>query len=258
MKTTTEYWRKWWNEYALRSGGDYVTDRGTTLRIDELEARAAKQFLDAVSPKLTDVVLDAGCGTGVNFEPLHGRVAEIVALDISEEMLARAEQRISAEGMGNIRLVHGSVTDMVFSSGTFDTVICTSVLQYLNDSECEAALREMIRVCKDGGTLIIHLKNRTSLYGISLACMKLLARMLRRRTIPDYYRPRAWYERIITKFGGRTVDYDSFGIITLVKIPQSVLRHLLLWEMRLITWRRLRKYGVNYKMTVRVRKGTAS
>jgi ubiquinone/menaquinone biosynthesis C-methylase UbiE len=252
MKTTTEFWRYWWNEFGKRSSADFEVDRGTTLRIDELEQRAVRQFLEAIDPKPTDLVLDAGCGTGVNFSRLSGRVADIVGIDLSEEMLGRAERRIAAEKIKNVRLLLGNVAHIEFPSGTFDKVVCTSVLQYLNDDECEAALKEMIRVCKYRAIMVIHLKNRTSLYGLTRMMVQFIARLIRRRTTPDYYRPRAWYELTISRLGGSIVDYDSFGIFTLVKMPQSILRRLLQLEMKLQERSWLKKFGVNYKMTIRI------
>jgi ubiquinone/menaquinone biosynthesis C-methylase UbiE len=252
MKTTTGYWQVWWNEFAQRSGADFEADRGTSLRIDELEQRATRQFTEAVDPKPTDLVLDAGCGTGVNFGKLSGRVSGIVGIDLSEEMIKRAERRILANSIANVSVKPGNVMRIEYPDSTFDKIICTSVLQYLNDEECEAALREMIRVCKAGGRMVIHLKNRTSLYGISLRVLKFIARLIHRKTIPDYYRPRIWYEQVIRNMGGRIIDYDSFGIFTLAKLPKAMVSRLLQLEMKLLKGKALKKYGVNYKMTVLV------
>jgi ubiquinone/menaquinone biosynthesis C-methylase UbiE len=236
--------------------GDFEVDRGTTLRIDALEQRAARQFLEAVDPKSTDCVLDAGCGTGVNIAKLSGLVADIVGMDLSEEMIKRAEHRINAQKITNVKLVLGNVTKMEFPSDAFNKVICTSVLQYLNEDEFEAALQEMVRVCKDGGTIVIHAKNRTSLYGLSRRIVQFIARLLRRKTTPDYYRPRFWYERVISKSGGQIVDYDSHGIFTFVPLPRWVVHRLLQMELRLVKRKSLKRFGVNYKMTVRVDKKT--
>jgi ubiquinone/menaquinone biosynthesis C-methylase UbiE len=255
METTTSFWKEWWNDIAQRSNTDYEVDRGTTIPVDELEKRALTQFLVAVDPKPTDYVLDAGCGTGVNFSRLSSLVSTIVGVDFSGEMLKRAEQRISREGLSNVRAVLGDVTKIDFPPKTFDKVICTSVLQYLNDGERESALREMARVCKTGGRIVLHVKNRTSLYGISRVVLQSIGSLFRKRVTRDHYKPRIWYEEVIHKVGGQIIDYDSFGIITFVPLPRFVVRWLLRLEMMLIRGRWLKQFGVNYKLTVRVGQG---
>lgn len=254
MKTTTAFWREWWNECAKHSSADFEVDRGTSLRLYELEQRSEEQFLEAVDPKPTDLVLDAGCGTGVNICKIGALVSGIVGIDFSDEMIKRAEQRISTEKIPNARVMLGDVTRIEFPSDIFDKVICTSVLQYLSDDECMAALREMFRVCKEGGTIVIHAKNQTSLYGLSRKAAQSVARLLRRRTTPDYYRPRVWYERTISRLGAMIIDYDSFGIFTFVPLPKSIVRCLLQLEMMLVKGRGLKKFGVNYKMTVHIQR----
>jgi len=252
MKTSTDFWKDWWNEYGKSSSKNSEVDRGTKLRIDKLEEMSDRQFLEAIDPQPTDRVLDVGCGTGVNFGKISDRVAEITGIDLSEEMIKRAERRVASDVIPNVRLLIGNVTHLEFPTNTFDKVICTSVLQYLNDDECETALKEMVRVSKNGAIIVIHLKNRTSLYGLSRRLLQFVARLMHRRITPDYYRPLTWYEHTISKVGGRIIDYDSFGIFTLVKLPQSIVRYLLQMELLLLKGKWFKKYGVNYKMTVRI------
>lgn len=254
MKTDVSFWKTWWDERAKRSNSDREVDRGTLGQLPSVEKRADQQFLIAVNPQASDVVLDAGCGTGVNCCKLSPFVKAIVAMDFSEEMLNRAKKRLTIAEIPNVKLVLGNVMKMEFLSDSFDKVVCTSVLQYLNHDECVAALRDMVRVCKHGGTLVIHAKNRTSLYGLSLILLKPLARLLGRNVTPDYYRPRHWYERNIVACGGSIVEYDSFGIFTFVPLPRSIVRQVLEAEAKLIRSKWLTRFGVNYKMTVRVNK----
>lgn len=63
-----------------------------------------------------DVVIDAGCGTGLSFSLLRERVGpegRIVGIDTSPEMLARARQRIERAGWDNVDLVEGPVEEAV-------------------------------------------------------------------------------------------------------------------------------------------------
>jgi hypothetical protein len=112
----------------------------------------------------------------------------------------------------------------------------------------------MIRVCRNDGIVVIHAKNRTSLYGIALTLLRGIARVIGRQTSTDFYRPRRWYRRVLGKYGGRIVDYDAFGIFYFPPLPQSVVEPLLQLELQVVKRRFLKRYGVNYRMTVRVHK----
>jgi len=257
-KNTSEYWKDWFDNRAKNASSDYVLNRGTTVRYDELERAAERQFLKAVDPQPTDVVLDAGCGSGRNISLLSGLVKEIAAIDFSEQMLAKAHARVADEKLGNVKLMLGSVTQLQFPNDTFDKVICASVLQYLDDDDCETALREMFRVCKDGGTVVAHIKNGTSLYGLSKVLINMVKRIARKEVLPEYYRSRTWHERTIERLGGMISDFDSFGIFYFVPLPRSIVGPVLRAEIKLVKAKWLKKFGVNYKLTIRVSKHSAS
>ena len=253
-KNTSEYWKGWFDNRAKNATSDYVLNRGTTVRCDELERAAERQFLKAVDPQPTDVVLDAGCGSGRNISLLSGRVKEIAGIDFSEQMLVRASARVADEKLANVKLVFGSVTKLEFLDNTFDKVICTSVLQYLDDDDCATAFQEMFRVCKNGGTIVAHIKNGTSLYGLSKVLANKILRISGKEIMPEYYRSRAWHEHTIERLGGVITDIDSFGIFTFVRLPQSIVPLILRAELKLVKAKWLKRFGVNYKLTIRVSK----
>lgn len=255
MKTNLSFWETWWDERAKRSRSDLEVDRGVSAQPLEVERRSEQQFLAALRPAPGDRVLDAGCGTGVNICKISPLVKEVVAIDLSKEMLGRAQKRIDAAKLRNVTLLKGGISRLEFRDNNFDKIICTSVLQYLDDNECRAALRECIRVCKPGGTLVIHAKNKTSLYGLSLMILKPVAKLFGRNRTPDVYRSRQWYERTLETFGGSIVGYDSFGIFTFVPLNRWLVRVILEIEAKRVRSMWLKRFGVNYKMTVRVNKG---
>ncbi len=95
------------------------------------------------------LVLDAGCGPGgtsARFKPL-GRV---VGLDLAPEALTLA-RRHSLDG-----LVRGSVTALPFADGTFDLVLSFDVIYHLWVGDDRLAVKELARVLKPGGYLLIR------------------------------------------------------------------------------------------------------
>lgn len=101
-------------------------------------------------------VLEVGVGTGKNI-PYYPDDCEMVGIDISSKMLARAKKR-SAE-KENVSLFLMDAEHLGFADECFDHVITTFVLCSIPDPL--AALREMKRVCKPEGTVITleHMKS---------------------------------------------------------------------------------------------------
>lgn len=92
-------------------------------------------------------VLELGCGTGYFTRELAVTGARITAIDISSELLEVAQQKCSS---GNVQFEVRNAYAMTFPDETFDSVVGSSVLHHL---EIEAALKEIQRVLKPGGSI---------------------------------------------------------------------------------------------------------
>lgn len=99
------------------------------------------------------VVLDAGVGTGRNM-PFYPAGAEVVGIDLSPRMLARAARRKAQLGV-DVALVETDVTNIGFTDQRFDFVIATFLFCVLDDEIQLPALRELRRICKPGGEIRI-------------------------------------------------------------------------------------------------------
>jgi ubiquinone/menaquinone biosynthesis C-methylase UbiE len=109
---------------------------------------SAAYVLPALSPGCT--VLDVGCGPGTITAGLGERVApgSVVGVDASADVVALASAEHHA---ANLSFRVGDAYDLDFPDGSFDVVHAHQVLQHLSDPV--AALREMRRVCRPGGTV---------------------------------------------------------------------------------------------------------
>jgi SAM-dependent methyltransferase len=92
-------------------------------------------------------VLELGCGTGYFTRELARSGAEIVALDVSPELLEIARANCSAP---NVRYEIQNAYDLSYPDAVFDSVVGSSVLHHL---EIQDALGEIYRVLKPGGTI---------------------------------------------------------------------------------------------------------
>ena len=92
-------------------------------------------------------VLELGCGTGYFTRELARSRADIVAIDVSPELLELARANYSAP---NVRYEIQNASALSYPDAVFDSVVGSSVLHHL---EIEEALREIHRVLKAGGTI---------------------------------------------------------------------------------------------------------
>ena len=92
-------------------------------------------------------VLELGCGTGYFTRELARSRADIVAIDVSPELLEIARANCSGR---NVRYEIQNASALSYPDGVFDSVVGSSVLHHL---EIEEALREIHRVLKAGGTI---------------------------------------------------------------------------------------------------------
>ncbi len=100
-------------------------------------------------------VLEAGCGTGAQTIILAGsnRGARFTSVDISEDSLAEARQRIEGAGISNVEFQVADIFNLPFADESFDDVFVCFVLEHLRKPE--AALASVRRVLKTGGSLTV-------------------------------------------------------------------------------------------------------
>ncbi|MBX3355894.1 MAG: methyltransferase domain-containing protein [Phycisphaeraceae bacterium] len=100
-------------------------------------------------------VLDVCCGTGVVTAALadHFPKAEIVGVDLSQAMLARAQERLEALGLEGIHLCEAPAEKVPVESGSVDLAVCANAFHLLDRQE--AALSEFARVTASGGRVVI-------------------------------------------------------------------------------------------------------
>jgi SAM-dependent methyltransferase len=86
----------------------YRTEAGRYDRRTGFGEPFRRQAVRSLAPAPGEVVLDAGCGTGLNFAQLEegvGRRGHLVGIDQSPDMLARARERVERHGWTNVTLV---------------------------------------------------------------------------------------------------------------------------------------------------------
>lgn len=102
-------------------------------------------------------VLDAGCGGGRHLcEPFRTPGVDVAGVDLKWDDLCKTRGYLSlmaGETSGRWVVAQADVTKLPFSDGSFDMVVCSEVLEHIEDNR--AAVRELVRVLKPGGDLVV-------------------------------------------------------------------------------------------------------
>jgi ubiquinone/menaquinone biosynthesis C-methylase UbiE len=100
-----------------------------------------------------ECVLDLGCGAGHTALAFAPRVAEVVAVDLAEAMLAQGRRLARERGIGNVDFRLGDVERLALPDASFHVV--TSRFSAHHYPAPEKALAEAVRVLRPGGTFLL-------------------------------------------------------------------------------------------------------
>lgn len=126
--------------------------------------KPALRFFPLVAEKLVELahiregpnVLDAGTGTGVAAVAAAqkvGRLGKVIGVDIGEQILDQARQKLDLRAPTNLSFFLGDMEHLEFPDESFDVVLSASSLFFLSDMQ--SGLEEWKRVLKHGGTIAI-------------------------------------------------------------------------------------------------------
>ena len=112
------------------------------------DRRWRRDVLAAVDPRPGERILDLAAGTGTSSEPFRERGATVVPCDFSVGMLREGKRRLP-----HLPFTAGDGTRLPFGDDTFDAVTISFGLRNIVDAD--AGLREMARVTRPGGRLVV-------------------------------------------------------------------------------------------------------
>ncbi|MCP3979879.1 MAG: methyltransferase domain-containing protein [bacterium] len=125
-----------------------VYDRGFDWALGPGRRQAVSRM--AIAPGQR--VLEVGVGTGLSLLE-YPEQARITGIDISEPMLDQARQRAADLGRNRVELQQMDARDLAFDDDTFDCVLAPYVISVV--PEPERVMREIRRVCRPGGKVVI-------------------------------------------------------------------------------------------------------
>ncbi|MGH9202619.1 MAG: class I SAM-dependent methyltransferase [Vicinamibacterales bacterium] len=184
----------------------YDTQRRVEIVFDEL---LAGEDLDGRS------VLDVGCGTGWFSARAAERGARVTSLDIGTRLLAHTRARCTT------RPVAGDACALPFAGAAFDLVISSECIEHTLDPH--AAVREIHRVTRPGGLLLITVPNRIWRFAATIANTFGL------RPYEGYEHWLGWREmrKMLSELPARILDMRGFHLVPpVVPVTRPILRRL--------------------------------
>jgi SAM-dependent methyltransferase len=179
-------------------------------------ARRVKMLSKHLGPGMS--VLEVGCGTGYFTQELARSGADVIAIDVSPELLEIAKANCSAP---NVRYEIQNACKLSYPDAVFDSVVGSSVLHHL---EIEAALHEIYRVLKPGGS--VHF-TEPNMLNPQVAIQKNVPWIKRKLgDAPDETAFFRWpLRRVLEQTGYRDIRIDPFDFLH-PKTPVSLIDRL--------------------------------
>lgn len=143
---------KLFDEWPEKYDQWFTTPIGALVRKYEAEV-----LLDLLRPGPREIILDAGCGTGVFTLDILSSGSHVIGLDISLPMLRRAGEKLRG---CRFEMVLADLLNLPFPKNFFDKVISITSLEFIENGK--GALGELFRVTKKGGPIVVATLNSLS------------------------------------------------------------------------------------------------
>jgi len=171
------------------------------------EKKFRHRILDLVELNPGARILDVGCGTGsllIEAAERIGPSGVLCGVEPAAEMIAYAQLKAQHRGV-DLQLAEGSAANLPHASSSFDVVFCTLALHHVPRALREDAVREMCRVLRPGGRVVIVDLQRPGALGRVFSLVSLLHNHGSAFDVLDI-------EPLMTQLGYETITRHSFGI----------------------------------------------
>jgi ubiquinone/menaquinone biosynthesis C-methylase UbiE len=112
-----------------------------------------QRFVDALGKAARGSVLDVACGPGILSAAIAKSARDVVAFDLTPEMLKKATQRCSEAGLANVVFREGNAAELPFADAAFDAVVTRLSVHHFDRPG--RVMSEIFRVLRPGGRFVI-------------------------------------------------------------------------------------------------------
>lgn len=148
----------------IRERFDNEVERFSNLETGQVATMDAKIALElitctarAVKPE-AKTILDLGCGAGNYTLKMLSKLPDLncTLIDLSQNMLDKAQERVSAATRGKVETIQGDIRDIELPKNHFDIILAGAVLHHLReDSDWEMVFQKLYDSLTPGGCFLI-------------------------------------------------------------------------------------------------------
>ena len=134
---------------------DEFTRQAETFSVSSAitDAALTQRFIDALGEAASGSVLDVACGPGILSAAIAKSAREVVAFDLTPEMLKKAAQRCATAAVTNVSFREGNATELPFPDGAFDAVVTRLSVHHFDRPQ--RVMSEICRVLRRGGRFVM-------------------------------------------------------------------------------------------------------
>jgi SAM-dependent methyltransferase len=129
-------------------------EKGDFTRIAETMRQSGEELVASLGITPEMQVLDLGCGDGTTALPAARRGADVLGVDIAENLVAAGNARAKSAGLYNLKFQRGDASDLTgIADARFDLVV--SIFGAMFAPRPLDVAREMVRVTRPGGRIVM-------------------------------------------------------------------------------------------------------
>lgn len=153
------------NDYKQRIA-DLYNRRSQSYDDREWNLQICNRLLEYSQVSSREHILDIGTGTGhiaIATAQIVGTEGKVIGVDISEQMLERARNKVKALGLNNVEFQLADAEALNYSANSFDRILCANTFPWIENKE--ATLLTWYEFLKPGGLIAIHTPADTAYIG---------------------------------------------------------------------------------------------
>lgn len=129
-------------------------EKGDFTKLAQTMRESGAELVNQLGIKKNDQVLDLGCGDGTTAIPAVKIGANVLGVDIAENLVAAGNARVKQEGLTNITFLQGDASELTnLESKAFDHVV--TIFGAMFAPRPLNVAKEMVRVTKPGGRIVM-------------------------------------------------------------------------------------------------------